>query len=125
MTSAPLATLREWAGRSISVIPEVPPKLPSIWNGVSVEGADEVTLLISMGSGYRSFKDVGGDSAEVAGRHLEQASGRPYDALPTDERIARQPHADLPGTGRVHGLPARARPYWKYRAASCGSVSSR
>ncbi|WP_326627757.1 glycoside hydrolase family 95 protein [Nonomuraea fuscirosea] len=84
---------------------------------LSVEGADEVTLLISMGSSYRSFKDVGGDPAEVAGRHLEQASGRPYEvlrrrhlrdyqelfgrveidlgtseavALPTDERIARQ-----------------------------------
>ncbi|MEQ4719491.1 glycoside hydrolase family 95 protein [Nonomuraea sp. B19D2] len=82
-----------------------------------VEGADEVTLLISMGSSYRSFKDVGGDPGEVAGRHLVRASGQPYEvlrrrhvrdyqelfgrveidlgtseaaALPTDERIARK-----------------------------------
>ncbi|WP_327584049.1 glycoside hydrolase family 95 protein [Nonomuraea sp. NBC_00507] len=82
-----------------------------------VEGADEVTLLISMGSSYRSYKDVGGDPAEVAGRHLERAGGQPYEvlrrkhvhdyqrlfgrveidlgtseavALPTDERIARR-----------------------------------
>ncbi|MEU7740709.1 glycoside hydrolase family 95 protein [Nonomuraea sp. NPDC049158] len=82
-----------------------------------VEGADEVTLLISMGSSYRNFKDVGGDPAQVAERHLKRASGRPYEvlthqhvrdyqrlfgrvaidlgtseavALPTDERIARK-----------------------------------
>ncbi|MFD1538518.1 glycoside hydrolase family 95 protein [Nonomuraea guangzhouensis] len=82
-----------------------------------VEGADEVTLLISMGSSYRSFKDVGGDPAQVAERHLGRASRRPYEvllrkhvrdyqrlfgrvaidlgtsaavALPTDERIARK-----------------------------------
>ncbi|MEV4470785.1 glycoside hydrolase family 95 protein [Nonomuraea sp. NPDC049504] len=84
---------------------------------LSVEGADEVTLLISMGSSYRSYRDVGGDPAEVAGRYLKRASGQPYEvlrrrhvrdyqelfgrvsidlgtsdaaALPTDERIARQ-----------------------------------
>ncbi|WP_223189985.1 glycoside hydrolase family 95 protein [Nonomuraea terrae] len=84
---------------------------------LAVEGADEVTLLISMGSSYRSFKDVGGDPAEVAGRHLVRAKERPYEmllrrhvedhrqlfgrveidlgtseavALPTDERIARR-----------------------------------
>ncbi|MFC4006183.1 glycoside hydrolase N-terminal domain-containing protein [Nonomuraea purpurea] len=82
-----------------------------------VEGADEVTLLISMGTGYRSYKDVGGDPAEVAVKHLKRASGQPYEvlrrghvrdyqrlfgrveidlgtseavALPTDERIARK-----------------------------------
>ncbi|MEV0345125.1 glycoside hydrolase family 95 protein [Nonomuraea sp. NPDC050680] len=82
-----------------------------------VEGADEVTLLISMGSSYRNFKDVGGDPAQVAERHLRRASERPYEvlahrhiqdyqrlfgrvaidlgtseavALPTDERIARK-----------------------------------
>ncbi|TDE26409.1 glycoside hydrolase family 95 protein [Nonomuraea mesophila] len=84
---------------------------------LAVTGADEVTLLISMGSGYRSYKDVGGDPDEVAGRHLQRAAGRPYEvlrrehvrdyrelfgrveidlgtsdaaALPTDERIVRQ-----------------------------------
>ncbi|TDC05648.1 glycoside hydrolase family 95 protein [Nonomuraea longispora] len=84
---------------------------------LAVTGADEVTLLISMGSGYRSYKDVGGDPDEVAERHLKRAAGRPYEvlrrehvrdysklfgrveidlgtsdaaALPTDERIVRQ-----------------------------------
>ncbi|GAA4986652.1 alpha-L-fucosidase 2 [Nonomuraea thailandensis] len=82
-----------------------------------VEGADEVTLLISMGSSYRSYQDVGGDPAQVAGRHLTKAAERPYEvlrrrhvqdyqrlfgrvsidlgtseaaALPTDERIQRK-----------------------------------
>ncbi|MCG5212599.1 glycoside hydrolase family 95 protein [Streptosporangium soli] len=82
-----------------------------------VEGADSVTVLISMGTSYRDFKDVGGDPAKVADKHLTRASGRPYEvlrrthvrdyqelfgrveidlgtseavALPTDERIARK-----------------------------------
>ncbi|MEV5324578.1 glycoside hydrolase family 95 protein [Nonomuraea sp. NPDC052634] len=84
---------------------------------LSVEAADEVTLLISMGSSYRNYRDVSGDPDEVAGKYLKRASGQPYEvlrrkhvtdyrklfgrveidlgtseaaALPTDERIARQ-----------------------------------
>ncbi|MEV4115727.1 glycoside hydrolase family 95 protein [Nonomuraea sp. NPDC049695] len=94
-----------------------------------VEDADEVTLLISMGSSYRSFKDVGGDPAEVAGRHLVRASGQPYEvlrrkhvrdyqelfgrveidlgtseaaALPTDERIARKQLDTDPGLAALY-----------------------
>ncbi|WP_433440609.1 glycoside hydrolase family 95 protein [Nonomuraea sp. CA-141351] len=94
-----------------------------------VEGADEVTLLISMGSSYRSFKDVGGDPAEVAGRHLVRAGGQPYEvlrrkhvrdyqelfgrveidlgtteaaALPTDERIARKQLDTDPGLAALY-----------------------
>ncbi|MBP2708659.1 glycoside hydrolase family 95 protein [Microbispora sp. RL4-1S] len=82
-----------------------------------VEGADDATLLISMGTSYRSYQDVGGDPAEVAGEHLTRASDRPFAvlrsahvrdyrelfgrveldlgttetaALPTDERVARR-----------------------------------
>ncbi|MEO3868647.1 glycoside hydrolase N-terminal domain-containing protein [Nonomuraea sp. B12E4] len=46
-----------------------------------VEGADEVTLLISMGTSYRSYKDASGDPAEVAGRYLRRAGGKPYEVL--------------------------------------------
>ncbi|WP_228011177.1 glycoside hydrolase family 95 protein [Nonomuraea phyllanthi] len=94
-----------------------------------VEGADEVTLLISMGSSYRRYDDVGGDPAEVAGRHLRRASGQPYEvlrrrhvrdhqrlfgrveidlgtseaaALPTDERIARKQLDTDPGLAALY-----------------------
>ncbi|MFI9841042.1 glycosyl hydrolase family 95 catalytic domain-containing protein [Nonomuraea sp. NPDC051941] len=94
-----------------------------------VEGADEVTLLISMGSSYRSYKDVGGDPAEVAGRHLTRACGQPYEvlkrkhvrdyqrlfgrleidlgtseaaALPTDQRIARKQLDTDPGLAALY-----------------------
>ncbi|MFE6633385.1 glycoside hydrolase family 95 protein [Streptomyces tendae] len=87
-----------------------------------VDGADAVTLLISMGTSYRSYRDADGDQETPAGRHLQRASAKPYRVLreahirdytalfgrvdidlgtseaallPTDERIARkQPDTD-------------------------------
>lgn len=87
-----------------------------------VDGADAVTLLISMGTSYRSHRDADGDQEVPAGRHLQRASAKPYRVLreahirdyaahfgrvdidlgtseaallPTDERIARrQPDTD-------------------------------
>ncbi|MEV4475861.1 glycoside hydrolase N-terminal domain-containing protein [Nonomuraea sp. NPDC049504] len=48
---------------------------------LQVRGADSVTLLISIGSGYVSFRDVGGDHQGIARRHLDAAAGRTYDEL--------------------------------------------
>ncbi|MET9358162.1 glycoside hydrolase family 95 protein [Streptomyces sp. NPDC006617] len=87
-----------------------------------VDGADAVTLLISMGTSYRSYRDADGDQETPAGRHLQRASAKTYRVLreahisnytalfgrvdidlgtseaallPTDERIARkQPDTD-------------------------------
>ncbi|NUP61345.1 MAG: glycoside hydrolase family 95 protein [Nonomuraea sp.] len=48
---------------------------------LQVRGADSVTVLISIGSGYVNYKDVGGDYQGIARRHLEAAGGRAYDDL--------------------------------------------
>jgi alpha-L-fucosidase 2 len=48
---------------------------------LTVAGATEVTLLISIGTSYRSYADVGGDCAAVAGGHLERATAVPYARL--------------------------------------------
>ncbi|TMR97460.1 glycoside hydrolase family 95 protein [Nonomuraea basaltis] len=78
-----------------------------------VEGADEVTLLISMGSSYRSYKDVGGDPAEVAERHLVRASGQPYEVLRNRhvrdyQRLFGRVEIDL-GTSEAASLPTGER----------------
>ncbi|GLX10913.1 hypothetical protein Misp03_78390 [Microbispora sp. NBRC 16548] len=48
---------------------------------LQVSAADSVTLLISIGSSYVSYKDVGGDYQGIAQRHLDAAQGKAYDAL--------------------------------------------
>ncbi|MEO3889511.1 glycoside hydrolase family 95 protein [Nonomuraea sp. B5E05] len=46
-----------------------------------VRNADSVTVLISIGSSYLDFRDVGGDYQGIARRHLDAATGRTYDDL--------------------------------------------
>ena len=46
-----------------------------------VTGANAVTLLISVGSSYRSYQDIGGDAAQEAQKPLTKAAGKPYKAL--------------------------------------------
>ncbi|MFE4694854.1 glycoside hydrolase N-terminal domain-containing protein [Streptomyces sp. NPDC056749] len=48
-----------------------------------VEGADGVTLLISMATSYRNYLDAGADPRERARRHLAPAAGRPHQHLRT------------------------------------------
>ncbi|MEN3541165.1 glycoside hydrolase family 95 protein, partial [Microbispora sp. ZYX-F-249] len=48
---------------------------------LQVSAADSVTLLISIGSSYVSYKDVSGDYQGIARRHLDAAQGKTYDDL--------------------------------------------
>jgi alpha-L-fucosidase 2 len=48
---------------------------------ITVTGADAVTVLISMASSYRSYKDVGGDPARGASEPLKAAAHRSYEDL--------------------------------------------
>lgn len=48
---------------------------------LTVEGADTVTLLISMATSYRNYLDVGADPVARAHRHLRPAASRRYEHL--------------------------------------------
>ncbi|WP_043633233.1 glycosyl hydrolase family 95 catalytic domain-containing protein [Nonomuraea candida] len=90
---------------------------------LQVRAADSVTVLVSIGSSHRNFRDAGGDHQGIARRHLDAAAGRAYDDLrgrhvadhqrlfgrttldlgrtpaadqPTDVRIARHASTDDP-----------------------------
>ncbi|MDA0636035.1 glycoside hydrolase N-terminal domain-containing protein [Nonomuraea sp. MCN248] len=45
---------------------------------VQVRSADSVTVLISIGSSYRGFRDTGGDYQGIARRHLDAATARAH-----------------------------------------------
>ncbi|MFJ3706199.1 MULTISPECIES: glycoside hydrolase family 95 protein [Streptomyces] len=105
-----------------------------------VEGADGVTLLISMATSYRNYLDAGADPRERARRHLAPAAGRPHrhlrtrhvadyrqlfsrvaidlgpserTTLPTDQRIP------LFSDGKDPQLAALYFQYGRYLLASC------
>jgi alpha-L-fucosidase 2 len=48
-----------------------------------VTGANSVTLLVSIGTSYVNYQNVGGDYQGIARRHLTAAQGSTYDALRT------------------------------------------
>ncbi|MEV0354104.1 glycoside hydrolase N-terminal domain-containing protein [Nonomuraea sp. NPDC050680] len=48
---------------------------------LQVRAADSVTVLISIGSSYVTYKDVSGDYQGIARRYLDAAKGRTYDDL--------------------------------------------
>ncbi|MGW4641032.1 glycosyl hydrolase family 95 catalytic domain-containing protein [Sphaerisporangium sp. NPDC004334] len=48
---------------------------------LQVSAADSVTVLISIGTSYVDYKDVGGDYERIAREHLDAAQGKDYDAL--------------------------------------------
>jgi len=50
-------------------------------NGLTVTGANAVTLLISIGTSYDDWKSVRGDAAARARKPLEAAARKSYDAL--------------------------------------------
>ncbi|RKN17699.1 glycosyl hydrolase family 95 catalytic domain-containing protein [Streptomyces radicis] len=54
---------------------------------LSVSGADSVTVLISIGSSYVDYQDVGGDHEGIALRHLTAAQERSWDDL-RDRHVA-------------------------------------
>jgi len=105
-----------------------------------VTGADAVTILMSIGTSYKSYRDVSGDAARLAQGFLEQAARKPYTELlnahvadhqrffhrvaldlgateaarrPTDERV--KTFAD----GRDPALAALHFQYGRYLLLSC------
>jgi alpha-L-fucosidase 2 len=109
-------------------------------DGLSVQGANAVTLLISMGSSYRSWRDASGNAAAIASRRLDRAGavsyarlrnrhledyralfhrvsldlGRtPAAALPTDERVRRFKEGHDPQLAALHFQ------YGRYLLISC------
>lgn len=50
-------------------------------DGLRLVGANAVTLLLSIGSSYRSYQDITGDAAHAARQRLEKAAPRSYKAL--------------------------------------------
>ena len=50
-------------------------------SGLTVTGANAVTMLISIGTSYRNYQDVSGDAAKQAKTFLEQAALKSYAAL--------------------------------------------
>ncbi|WP_311932232.1 glycosyl hydrolase family 95 catalytic domain-containing protein [Microbispora sp. H11081] len=48
---------------------------------LQVRGANSVTVLVSIGSSYVNYKDVGGDYQGIARGYLNAAGGRTYDDL--------------------------------------------
>lgn len=48
---------------------------------LSIEGADAVTLYVSMATSYVSYKDVSGDPTSLAGDYLNRVSGESYDSI--------------------------------------------
>ena len=80
---------------------------------LSIEGADEVTLLIAMATSYRRFDDVSGDPGVITRAQIEKASRRSFrqiaDAAAVDHRrLFRRVSIDL-GTSAAAALPTDAR----------------
>ncbi|UUN30711.1 glycoside hydrolase family 95 protein [Streptomyces sp. FIT100] len=48
---------------------------------LTVQGADAVTLFVSMATSYRNYLDADADEKERAARHLEPAAAKPYEVL--------------------------------------------
>ena len=50
-------------------------------DSLKIVGANAATILISIGSSYRNYKDIGGNAAEEAQKPLERAARKSYKAL--------------------------------------------
>jgi alpha-L-fucosidase 2 len=50
----------------------------SVGESLSIEGADEVTLLLAAATSYQSTQDFSGDPAALSAAHMTQAAGKPY-----------------------------------------------
>ena len=80
---------------------------------LSVDGADSATLLIALGTSFKSFKDVSGDPEALTRRQLEVAATKPYPELRSahvaeHQRLFRRVSLDL-GPGRAGDLPTDER----------------
>ena len=80
---------------------------------LTVEGADSVTLLISIGTSYKSYQDVGGDANAISLQYLDAASKKSIatlrDAHVADyQRLFKRVDIDL-GTSDAAMLPTDER----------------
>lgn len=80
---------------------------------LTIEGADEVTLLIAMATSYRSFDDVSGDPTAITRAQIAKAQARSFDRIAADtaaehRRLFRRVTIDL-GTGPAAMLPTDVR----------------
>ncbi len=71
-------------------------------DSVEVSGASSATVLISMATSYRSYRDVTGDAAGVARHHVDGAARKSYDQLRSahlaeHRRLFRRVELDLHG----------------------------
>jgi alpha-L-fucosidase 2 len=101
-------------------------------DGIRIEDADEVVLIIATATSYRRFDDIGGDPSAIARADIAAARGKSWDALlaahQADHRalfrrvsidLGRTPAADLPTDQRIArsaGLddPALAALYYQF-----------
>ncbi len=101
-------------------------------DGIRIEDADEVVLIIATATSYRRFDDIGGDPSAIARTDIAAARGKSWDALlaahQADHRalfrrvsidLGRTPAADLPTDQRIArsaGLddPALAALYYQF-----------
>lgn len=82
-------------------------------DGLTVAGADAVTILVSIGTSYKNFEDISGDPAHSAARNLEAAAKKPYQELKQAHIADYQPRfrrvALALGTGDGQTLPTDQR----------------
>jgi alpha-L-fucosidase 2 len=89
--------------------------------GVDVEGADAVTLLLVAATSYKNFQDISADPAERCAAALEKLNGKSYEALRADHvadhrglfrrvrlDLGRTDRADLPTDRRLTLIKAPA-----------------
>ncbi|BDI33638.1 alpha/beta hydrolase [Capsulimonas corticalis] len=80
---------------------------------LTVEGANAVTLLISIATSYKNYQDVSGDAAALALGYLDAAAKKPYERIRSAhvddyQRMFRRVEIDL-GTSPAAKLPTDER----------------
>jgi len=80
---------------------------------LTVTGSNSATLLIAAATSYKSWNDVSGDPAALAGACLRQAAGKAFDKMRADhvaehQRLFRRVSLDV-GTGEAMQLPTDQR----------------
>ncbi len=101
-------------------------------DGIRIEDAEEVVLLVATATSYRRFDDIGGDPAAIVRADIAAASAKSWDSLlaahQADHRklfrrvaidLGRSPAADLPTDQRIARSgdlddPALAALYYQY-----------
>ncbi|MHA6719994.1 glycoside hydrolase family 95 protein [Sphingomonas sp. RS6] len=121
-SAADVASALRFAAQLL-VLPEGGKIMPNATGGLSVRGADAVTLLIAMATSYRRFDDVSGDPEALVAQTLAAVRRKPFaqiadEASAAHHRLFRRVSLDLgttpaasePTDLRVQQSQARADP---------------